>query len=84
MDLADREHVTYYSLNLSQKRVINLAAQAGVRYSIKNPHSYINSNIVGFTNILGRAGVTKWLIWYASSSSVYGLNKICRFMKDRM
>jgi UDP-glucuronate 4-epimerase len=55
--------------------VINLAAQAGVRYSLKNPHSYINSNIVGFTNILecSRHNKVKHLV-FASSSSVYGIN----------
>ncbi|MFE6798911.1 NAD-dependent epimerase [Paenibacillus chitinolyticus] len=56
--------------------VINLAAQAGVRYSLENPSAYISSNIVGFTNILEacRTYKVKHLI-YASSSSVYGLNK---------
>ncbi|EIJ41410.1 nucleoside-diphosphate-sugar epimerase [Beggiatoa alba B18LD] len=55
--------------------VINLAAQAGVRYSIENPHSYISSNIVGFLNLLEacRHHPVQHLI-YASSSSVYGLN----------
>lgn|SRR5699024_411550 len=55
--------------------VINLAAQAGVRYSLENPHAYINSNIVGFTNILeaSRHHKIEHLI-YASSSSVYGAN----------
>lgn len=56
--------------------VINLAAQAGVRYSIDNPNSYISSNLVGFGNILecSREFQIKHLV-YASSSSVYGLNK---------
>jgi UDP-glucuronate 4-epimerase len=55
--------------------VINLAAQAGVRYSLENPHAYIDSNIVGFTNILEccRHAAVKHLV-FASSSSVYGLN----------
>lgn len=55
--------------------VINLAAQAGVRYSIENPRAYLNSNIIGFLNILEacRAFPVKHLV-YASSSSVYGLN----------
>ena len=55
--------------------VCNLAAQAGVRYSITNPHAYISSNIIGFTNILEavRHNNVKHLV-YASSSSVYGLN----------
>ncbi len=56
--------------------VINLAAQAGVRFSIKNPYAYINSNVVGFMNILEacRNNPVKQL-YYASSSSVYGKNK---------
>ena len=55
--------------------VVNLAAQAGVRYSIENPMAYINTNIVGFTNILEccRYGNVSNLV-YASSSSVYGAN----------
>src|SRR5690625_2154269 len=55
--------------------VVNLAAQAGVRYSLENPHAYINSNIVGFTNILeaSRHFKVEHLI-YASSSSAYGAN----------
>ncbi|HEY5976169.1 MAG TPA: NAD-dependent epimerase [Geobacteraceae bacterium] len=55
--------------------VVNLAAQAGVRYSLQNPHAYIDSNIVGFTNILEgcRHHQVKHLV-YASSSSVYGAN----------
>jgi len=56
--------------------VINLAAQPGVRYSLKNPHSYISSNIVGFTNVLEccRYNSAKHLV-FASSSSIYGINK---------
>ena len=56
--------------------VCNLAAQAGVRYSIENPHAYIQSNVVGFMNILEACrnyGVKN--LSYASSSSIYGLNK---------
>lgn len=56
--------------------VCNLAAQAGVRYSIENPHAYIQSNIVGFTNILEACrNYDVKNLSYASSSSVYGLNK---------
>ncbi len=57
------------------QRVVNLAAQAGVRYSLRNPHAYVDSNLVGFINILEacrRYGV-EYLV-YASSSSVYGAN----------
>ena len=55
--------------------VVNLAAQAGVRYSLKNPHAYVNSNLVGFVNILEccRHNKVKHLV-FASSSSVYGAN----------
>ncbi|WP_293914288.1 NAD-dependent epimerase/dehydratase family protein, partial [Deinococcus sp.] len=57
------------------ERVINLAAQAGVRYSLENPHAYIDSNVVGFMNILeGCRHFGVQHLAYASSSSVYGLN----------
>ena len=58
------------------QRVVNLAAQAGVRYSLENPHAYIDSNIVGFTNVLEccRHHNVEHLV-YASSSSVYGANR---------
>ena len=58
------------------QRVVNLAAQAGVRYSLENPHAYIDSNIVGFLNVLEacRHGGVEHLV-YASSSSVYGANR---------
>lgn len=76
MDLADQKNI--YKLFETEKfdAVCNLAAQAGVRYSIENPHAYIQSNIVGFMNILEacRHNDIKNLS-YASSSSVYGLNK---------
>ena len=64
--------------------VVHLAAQAGVRYSIKNPLAYINSNILGFANILEgcRNQQLKHLV-YASSSSVYGLNKKIPFSTDQ-
>ena len=63
--------------------VVNLAAQAGVRYSIENPMAYVNSNIVGFANILEacRHNNIKHLV-YASSSSVYGLNEKMPFSTD--
>lgn len=76
MDLSDTQAV--YDLFETEKfdAVCNLAAQAGVRYSIENPHAYIQSNIVGFMNILEacrHTGVNN--LSYASSSSVYGLNQ---------
>ena len=56
--------------------IINLAAQAGVRYSLKNPHAYVNSNLVGFVNIIELAKKKKIKhLLYASSSSVYGYSK---------
>jgi UDP-glucuronate 4-epimerase len=76
LDISDREKIEKLFINYSFDIVCNLAAQAGVRYSIENPHSYIDSNIVGFANILEgcRHSKVKHLI-YASSSSVYGLNE---------
>jgi len=64
-------------------RVCNLAAQAGVRYSIENPHAYIESNIVGFINILEccRHNKVEHLV-YASSSSVYGMSEKVPFSED--
>lgn len=76
LDLADREGMTKLFEEEKFDKVVNLAAQAGVRYSIENPHAYIDSNIVGFTNILEgcRHNNVKHLV-YASSSSVYGANE---------
>jgi len=75
IDLANQTALKSIFKNHSIEIVINLAAQAGVRYSIKNPESYINSNLVGFSNILEacRQYSVQHLI-YASSSSVYGAN----------
>ncbi|MFZ6024757.1 MAG: NAD-dependent epimerase/dehydratase family protein [Bacteroidota bacterium] len=74
IDLED--HVNFVFKNTSADIVINLAAQAGVRYSLSNPRAYIESNIAGFLNILEatRNHSIKHLL-YASSSSVYGLNE---------
>ena len=76
LDLADRDAMNTLFSEFRPEVVINLAAQAGVRYSLENPHSYVDSNIVGFTNILEacRHYEVEHLI-YASSSSVYGLNE---------
>lgn len=68
-------------------RVIHLAAQAGVRYSLENPHAYINSNIVGHLNVIERCRHTENFehLVYASSSSVYGGNKKTPFsVQDRV
>lgn len=75
MDVADRQGMALLFSAEKFDRVIHLAAQAGVRYSLQNPHAYIDSNIVGFTNILEgcRHAKVQHLV-YASSSSVYGGN----------
>lgn len=74
-DISDRETIAKLFAEEKFDIVVNLAAQAGVRYSLINPHAYIDSNIVGFTNILEgcRHNKVKHLV-YASSSSVYGAN----------
>ena len=79
-DIADREHMDQLFKKHQPQRVVNLAAQAGVRYSIENPHAYIESNIVGFLNILEgcRHNNIEHLV-YASSSSVYGANETMPF-----
>lgn len=74
-DLADRENIAQIFAEHNFDIVVNLAAQAGVRYSLKNPHSYVDSNVVGFVNLLEgcRHNGIKHFV-YASSSSVYGAN----------
>jgi UDP-glucuronate 4-epimerase len=73
MDVADRVGMEKLFAEEKFERVIHLAAQAGVRYSLQNPHAYIDSNIVGFMNVLEgcRHSAVQHLV-YASSSSVYG------------
>ena len=75
-DLADAEAVDRAFATFQPQRVVNLAAQAGVRYSLKNPRAYVRSNLDGFLNILEgcRHGKVEHLV-YASSSSVYGANR---------
>jgi UDP-glucuronate 4-epimerase len=75
LDLADRAAVPELFARVRPQRVIHLAAQAGVRYSLTNPHAYVDSNLVAFVNILEGCrhhGVEH--LTYASSSSVYGAN----------
>ncbi|MDY0268398.1 NAD-dependent epimerase [Trichloromonas sp.] len=74
-DLADRKGIAALFAAEGFDKVVNLAAQAGVRYSLENPHAYVDSNLVGFVNILEgcRHHGVKHLV-YASSSSVYGAN----------
>ena len=75
IDLGDRQAIEDVFKNHQPNRVVNLAAQAGVRYSMENPLAYIDSNIVGFAHILEgcRHNNVEHLV-YASSSSVYGAN----------
>jgi len=75
MDMADREAMAKLFKEQQFNRVMNLAAQAGVRYSLENPLAYVDSNLVGFANILEgcRHNKVEHLV-YASSSSVYGSN----------
>jgi len=75
INLEDREAVAEVFKKHKPDRVINLAAQAGVRYSLENPHAYVDTNIVGFVNILEgcRHNDVEHLV-FASSSSVYGAN----------
>ena len=83
MNLEDRDNLPKLFKNENFEVVINLGAQAGVRYSIENPENYIDSNVVGFLNILEccRNNNIKHLL-YASSSSVYGANKKIPFSTD--
>ena len=75
MDIADRSAIANLFESEKFDRVVHLAAQAGVRYSLQNPHAYIDSNLVGFVNVLEgcRHNAVQHLV-YASSSSVYGGN----------
>lgn len=76
MDIADRQAMENLFRTEKFEKVVNLAAQAGVRYSVENPHAYIDSNIGGFMNVLEgcRHHGVKHLI-YASTSSVYGISQ---------
>ncbi|TAN39787.1 MAG: NAD-dependent epimerase [Nitrospirae bacterium] len=80
IDLADRDAVARLFAEEKFDCVVNLAAQAGVRYSLINPHAYIDSNVNGFLNILEgcRHHAVKHLV-FASSSSVYGANTLVPF-----
>ncbi|MBI3797341.1 MAG: NAD-dependent epimerase [Deltaproteobacteria bacterium] len=75
LDLADRNGMSELFARQRPQRVVHLAAQAGVRYSLTNPHAYIDSNLVGFLHILEGCRHTQVQhLVYASSSSVYGAN----------
>ena len=88
-DISDKSVIDHIFLEYKPSVVVNLAAQAGVRYSITNPDAYIQSNLIGFYNILeacrhsydnGETGVEHLV--YASSSSVYGSNKKVPYNTD--
>ena len=83
LDIAEREAMNALFERERFDRVVNLAAQAGVRYSIENPHAYVDANLVGFMNILegARRFEIEHLV-YASSSSVYGSNTRMPFRVD--
>ena len=82
-DIADKGQIEKIFTDYKPSIVVNLAAQAGVRYSIDNPESYIHSNLIGFFNILEacRNHPVEHLV-YASSSSVYGTNKKVPYSTD--
>lgn len=83
IDLKDKYDIDNLFENERFDYVVNLAAQAGVRYSIENPYAYVDSNLIGFMNILEacRNNPVKHLL-YASSSSVYGGNKVAPFSTE--
>jgi len=83
LDLADRSAIAALFAEQVPDRVVHLAAQAGVRYSLENPHAYVDSNLVGFVNILEgcRQQQVAHLV-YASSSSVYGANRVIPFAEQ--
>ncbi|KAJ9432933.1 UDP-glucuronate 4-epimerase [Candidatus Pantoea symbiotica] len=83
MDLADRQAISSLFAEHAFERVIHLGAQAGVRYSIENPHAYAEANLIGHLNILEGCRHHKiGHLLYASSSSVYGLNRKMPFSTD--
>ncbi len=85
IDISNKAHVDKIFLKENPSHVIHLAAQAGVRFSIDNPFNYINSNIVGFQNIIENCrkyNINHFI--YASSSSVYGLNKKIPFSENHI
>ena len=83
LDLADRDGMQRLFASERFDAVVNLAAQAGVRYSVENPFAYIDSNLVGFGHVLEgarRSGVSH--VVFASSSSVYGANSVLPFSEN--
>ncbi len=84
LDIENRSDMEALFTGEKPNRVVHLAAQAGVRYSIENPHAYINSNIMGFLNVLeGCRHHQVGHLVYASSSSVYGANTLMPFSVEQ-
>ncbi len=83
-NIEDKNHMSQIFLDTKPQIVVNLAAQAGVRYSIVNPSSYVKSNLLGFSNILELCQIhdVRHLV-YASSSSVYGDSKQYPFSEEQ-
>lgn len=80
LDIADKNAVLAFCDDHQPTHIVHLAAQAGVRYGIENPHAYANANLVGFLNILEAARALKVAhLVFASTSSVYGANKAMPF-----
>ena len=84
VDLADGENLRRFIEDFEPEAVVNLAAQAGVRYSLENPLAYVNSNLVGFVNLMEACARVTGLrhFVFASSSSVYGANKKVPFSEQ--
>jgi UDP-glucuronate 4-epimerase len=84
LDIGDRPNIEQFFAQNSFNKVAHMAAQAGVRYSIDNPHAYAHSNLIGFLNILEgcRQGKIEHLV-YASSSSIYGSNREMPFTVEQ-
>ena len=82
LNIADRDAMEELFATEQFERVVNLAAQAGVRYSITNPHVYAESNLIGFLNVLEGCRQNQIDLIYASSSSVYGANTKLPFSTD--
>ena len=84
IDISNMKDLNALSSQYKINSIVNLAAQAGVQYSIKNPQTYIESNILGFNNILEMAkDIQVEHLVYASSSSVYGMNKSIPFKESQ-
>jgi UDP-glucuronate 4-epimerase len=84
LDLADGANLSRLVADFEPEVVVNLAAQAGVRYSLENPLAYVNSNLVGFVNLMEACRQAPSLrhVVFASSSSVYGANRKVPFSED--